>query len=392
MSEQTGNQQLVKQINKSIILNTIKNNAPISRADTAQITGLNKGTVSSLVNELINEHIVYESGLGESSGGRRPMMLLFNNKAGFSIGIDLEVNYILGVVTDLFGNIVVEINEKLTVCDYDEVLQVLKSVIEKLIYATPDSPYKIIGIGIGIPGLVNNSGVILTAPNLGWKNIKLKDEIEKTFNIPVYIENEANAGAYGEKNFGSKKDFKNIVYISAGIGIGAGIVLNGKLFTGSDGFSGEIGHSVIVADGKKCHCGNRGCWELYASEQALIEKAKNANIPEIKNEDISLEMLIDLAERGNEAVIHIFEEIAKYLGIGISNIANIFNPDKIIIGNRIAKAKKWIEQPIKDFVENHSIVYNQKNLSISFSELEIYSTVLGMSALTIENFLNNFNK
>mgnify|MGYP001282241206 CR=1 FL=1 len=390
MSEQTGNQQLVKQINKSIVLNTIKNNAPISRADIAQKTGLNKGTVSSLVNELIEEHLIYESGLGESSGGRRPIILLFNHQAGFAIGIDLEVNYILGILTDLFGNIVMEIHEKLTMCEYDQVLKVLKSIIQKLIHATPDSPYEIIGMGIGVPGLVNNDGVILTAPNLGWKNIRLKDEIEKTFRIPVYIENEANAGAYGEKNFGSKKDYHNILYISAGIGIGVGIVLNGKLFTGSNGFSGEMGHSIIVADGKECPCGSQGCWELYASEHALLKKAKNANISGITDENVSIEMLMNLAENGDETVIQIFKEIAKYLGIGINNIVNIFNPDQIIIGNRLAKAKKWLEQPIKDFVKKHSMVYHQRNLSINFSQLEIHSTALGMSALTIESFLNKY--
>src|SRR5690606_3174960 len=172
MSTVTGNQQLVKQINKTLVLEKVMNEAPISRAYIAKELGLNKGTVSSLVSELIDEHLVFETGPGESSGGRRPVMLTFNKDAGYAIGVDLGVNYILSILTDLKGNVVREIYQHITNTEYEHVFSIIKKSINDLIESAPDSPYGIIGIGIGVPGIVNNQGEILIAPNLHWENIQ----------------------------------------------------------------------------------------------------------------------------------------------------------------------------------------------------------------------------
>ncbi|WP_270577731.1 ROK family transcriptional regulator [Caldibacillus thermoamylovorans] len=389
MKTLTGNQQLVKQINKTLVLETILHEAPISRADISQKVGLNKGTVSSLVNELLEDQLIYESGPGQSSGGRRPVILLFNDKAGFSIGIDLGVNYILGVLTDLRGNIIVEVNKKLTVRSYEVVIEILQSVISDLINAAPQSHYGIVGIGIGVPGLVNNHGEVLVAPNLGWKNINLREEIENCFDIPVLIENEANAGAYGEKLYGAGKENDNILYISAGIGIGVGIILNGKLFYGKNGFSGEAGHMIVQVNGKDCTCGSSGCWELYASEKALLEEARKLKLTSITEETLSIELLLELANSGNEDIINLFHSIGMYLGVGINNIINIFNPEQVIIGNRLAMAKDWLEKSIEKFIKNHTMKYHQKDLIISFSKHAYYSAAIGVSAQMIDQFLNN---
>jgi ROK family./MarR family. len=387
MAKITGNQQLVKQINKSLVLETIYNEAPISRADIAQRVGLNKGTVSSLVNELIEGQLIYESGPGKSNGGRRPVMLLFNEKAGYSIGIDLGVNYILGILTDLKGNIVSEVQKKLCVHSVDQVKPILFEIIEELSRPIRGCHYGIIGIGFGIPGIVSHDGEILLAPNLGWKNIRIKEEIEDRFQVPVIIENEANAGAYGEKLYGAGKEFDNILYVSAGIGIGVGVILHGKLFTGSGGFSGEMGHTIIQVNGKECTCGSKGCWEQYASEKALLEEAKKIGLPIPDKEFLSIEYLVELAEAGNKEVIHLFGKIGTYLGVGLTNIINTFNPDQIIIGNRLALAKKWLEEPMKQFVKSHALTFHQQHLAINFSKLSTHSTAIGMCALSIDHFL-----
>lgn len=383
----TGNQQLVKQINKNLVLETIRNEAPISRAHISQKLGLNKGTVSSLVNELIEEQLAYESGTGKSSGGRKPVMLLFNEKAGYSIGIDLGVNYILGVLTDLQGNIVTEIRKDFQVRNYDSVLPILKLCIQDLIAASPSSYYEIIGIGIGVPGLVNNKGEIFIAPNLGWKNTHLNMDIEESFQIPVIIENEANAGAYGEKLFGVGKKHNDILYVSASIGIGVGIILNGELFTGVKGFAGEMGHMIIRADGKKCSCGSQGCWELYASEHALLEEAENRLGTD--KENLSLEQLIELAEQGNDIVLQLFHDIGEYMAIGINNMINTFNPEQIIIGNRLALAKQWMTTALSAFIKTNTLTQHQKDIKIDFSELSSHSAALGVSAMSIESFLKS---
>ncbi|TWT25461.1 ROK family protein [Planomicrobium sp. CPCC 101110] len=384
----TWNHHVVKEGNKSLVLEKIKNNSPISRAAVASQTGLNKGTVSSLVSDLLDDHLIYESGPGVSSGGRRPVMLLFNGSAGYSIGIDLGVNYLLGILTDLNGNIVEKKEIIFKKLSYEEIEEKLFEMIDLLSSIAPASPHGIIGIGVGVPGIVDTNGDILLAPNLNWKNVNLKMVLEARYKLPVIIENEANAGAYGEKHFGAGKESDNIIYVSAGIGIGVGLILNGSLYKGSNGFSGELGHMTIQVDGPLCRCGNQGCWELYASEQALLAKAAELDLPLPSKEELDLANLISLAEQGDQQVIELFEQTGDYLGVGINNIINTFNPRQVIIGNRMASSNRWLEDSLNKRVAKQALWFQQNDLQINFSEHSTLSAALGVSAFSIENFLS----
>ncbi|WP_106532380.1 ROK family protein [Planomicrobium soli] len=384
----TWNHHVVKEGNKSLVMEMIKNESPISRAAVASQTGLNKGTVSSLVADLMDDHLIYESGPGVSSGGRRPVMLLFNGSAGHSIGIDLGVNYLLGILTDLEGNIIEKKELNFKNHSYEEIEKKLFEVIDLLTSIAPPSPHGIIGIGVGVPGIVDTNGSILLAPNLNWKNVNLKTVIETKYRLPVIIENEANAGAYGEKQFGVGQESENIIYVSAGIGIGVGLILNGSLYKGANGFSGELGHMTIQVDGPVCRCGNQGCWELYASEQALIAKAAQLNLPVPAKQELELTTLISLAENGNQEIITLFEEVGDLLGVGINNIINTFNPQQVIIGNRLASSNRWLEESLNKRVSKQALWFQQNDLQISFSELSTLSAALGVSAFSIENFIS----
>ncbi|RSD27047.1 ROK family protein [Mesobacillus subterraneus] len=375
----TWNQHVVKKNNKALVLNLIIEKETISRADIASITGLNKTTVSSLVTELLEEELIYESGPGVSSGGRRPVILHFNKNAGYAIGIDIGVNYILGILTDLKGKIVVEKSQVVTRTSYSAIMGTVQTMIQSLIDEMPKSRYGVVGIGVAVPGIVNKEGSVLLAPNLGWTNIQLKEDLERIFDVPTIIENEANAGAIGELQFGAGQDYENILYVSAGIGIGVGIILNKELYQGRNGFSGEMGHMIIELNGKRCNCGSRGCWEAYASENALLEMAGESYD--------SLESLIELAQNGDQSVIGLFEKTGQYLGYGINNIVNTFNPDQVIIGNRLAFIKEWIEAPILTTIENHTLAYHQKEMQLEFSKLGKYSTALGVSAFVVDHFI-----
>ncbi|GGH76204.1 putative NBD/HSP70 family sugar kinase [Pullulanibacillus pueri] len=383
----TGDLNLVKKINKSIVLTTIQNMAPLSRANISEITGLNKATVSSLVAELIDEALVGETGPGESSGGRRPVMLYFNKKAGFSIGVDLGVNYMLAVLTDLSGTIIYEKQTELEPqTNQEAIFTKLSLLIKDTMDHVPESPYGIIGVGIGVPGITNNEGDVLLAPNLGWGFTDIKGYLAKQFDIPIIIDNEANAGAYGEKLYGSGKTLANFIYTSIGIGIGSGIVIDNSLFRGATGISGEMGHFTINAHGPTCRCGNKGCWELYASEQALLKEAQN--LPSLKErKDINLELLIQLAEAGDQDILQLFDLIGEYIGIGFVNIANTFNPQAIILGNRFSLIKKWIFEAINRTIAQRLSV--SQETEIKFSERGIYSCALGSAAFVIEAFFSH---
>ncbi|WP_255286730.1 MULTISPECIES: ROK family protein [unclassified Bacillus (in: firmicutes)] len=381
MTTITWNQQVVKRNNKSLVLQMIIDKEPISRADIAQVTGLNKGTVSSMVNELLEEELIYESGPGESSGGRRPVLLHFNKVAGYAIGIDIGVNYILSVLTDLKGNIIIEKNQLIQDSSFPAVKELVKTAIHSLLHEMPQSKYGVVGVGLGVAGIVDKEGMVLLAPNLGWRYVTLKAEIEEVFKLPVIIENEANAGAYAEKQFGAGQHHENIIYISAGIGIGVGIILNGELYQGNNGYSGEFGHMIIDVDGRPCSCGSRGCWEMYASEHTLLKMTKD--------KAATLESLIQLAEKDDKDTLELFEEIGCYLGYGLNNIINTFNPEQVIIGNRLAKAKKWLEAPIRRTIKKHTLSFHQNEMEIYFSTLSIYSSALGVAAFAVENFIKD---
>lgn len=379
MGTMTWNQQRVKKNNKALVLQLIIEKEPISRADISQVSGLHKATVSSLVNELLDEELIYESGPGESSGGRRPVILHFNKVTGYAIGIDIGVNYVLCVLTDLKGNIITERNQFVTETPYPAILGVIQEMIQSIMDDMPNSRYGIVGIGVGVPGIINKEGTVLLAPNLGWKTIQLKRDLENLYRLPVLIENEANAGAFGEQQFGAGQDHPNMIYVSAGIGIGVGIIMNKELYQGKNGFSGEMGHMIIDMDGKSCNCGSKGCWEAYASEHALLELAGDTGE--------SLEELINHAKEGDENAQELFSKIGRYLGFGINNIINTFNPEQVIIGNRLALAKEWIQQPLTETIKNHTLPYHQNEVQLDFAKLNNYSTALGVSAFVVENFI-----
>ena len=377
--QKTGDLALVKQINTAIVLEAVLKNAPLSRAQISERTGLNKATVSSLIQDLIDSHLVIDIGPGQSSGGRKPFLLLFNSRAGYAIGIDLGVNYIRGILTDLEGAVIVEQELPLKTHDVDKVQQQLFHCIDELKSAIPESPYGLVGIGIGVPGLVDEKGSILYAPNLAWKHVPLQKTIEERFGVPVTIDNEANAGAQGEQRFGAGRGIANQIYVSVGIGIGTGIILNKELFKGAFGFSGELGHLSIDVNGKQCRCGNQGCWELYASEKALLEQAEPLGFTD-------LEALIQAAASGDQRVHALFHSIGEWLGVGIANIVNVFNPDVVIIGNRISRAEAWIGNAVRDTVARRSLGQHHERLRILFAELNDQSAVRGAAYYAISHF------
>ncbi|URN94896.1 MAG: ROK family protein [Candidatus Pristimantibacillus lignocellulolyticus] len=382
-AKSTGDLALVKKLNSYIVLSCIRKYAPLSRAQVSEQTGLNKATVSNLVTELIDHNLVIEIGPGESSGGRKPVLLLFNDKAGYAIGVDLGVNYIRGVLVELNGNIVKEYYQKLSNQKRELAFDSLVQCIDTFIKQAPESPYGIVGIGVGVPGIVDQNGTILFAPNMKWREVPLKQMLEERFDYPVIIDNEANAGAQGEQKYGAGKGIRNQIYLSVGYGIGSGIILDKELYKGTSGFSGELGHLSIDFNGKECTCGNLGCWELYASEKALLEDAAAFGFE-------NLDELIQAAENGDDRVLQLFERIGYYLGIGIANIINTLNPDSVMIGNRMSRAAEWIMPSIQKTVQQRALSFQTEQLQFLFAELQEQSAVRGAAYYAIDRFFEQF--
>lgn len=378
-------QTFVKKVNQKLLLKEILKNSPISRAKLSEMTGLNKSTVSSQVNTLMKENLVFEIGQGQSSGGRRPVMLVFNKKAGYSVGIDVGVDYINGILTDLEGTIVLDQHHHLECSSPEITKDILIDMIHYFIANMPQSPYGLIGIGICVPGLIDKNQKIVFTPNSNWRDIDLKSFIQEKFDVPVFIENEANAGAYGEKVFGAAKNHDNMIYASISTGIGIGVIINNHLYRGVGGFSGEMGHMTIDFNGPKCSCGNRGCWELYASEKALLKSLQT------KGEKVSCQDIIDLAHLNDIETLHALQNFGFYLGIGLTNILNTFNPQAIILRNSIIESHPMVLNSIRSEVSSR--IYSQLANSYELlpSLLGKNAPALGMSSIVIDHFLDMVN-
>lgn len=251
-----------------------------------------------------------------------------------------------------------------------------------MIDKAPESPYGIVGIGVGVPGMVDENGVVLFAPNLGWEMVDLRGILEAEFAVPVTIDNEANAGAQGELNFGAAKDVRHLLYISAGSGIGSGIIIGGELYKGARGYAGETGHMTIEAQGKPCSCGSRGCWELYASEKTYDHS--EFSLPAHTTQE-----LVRYAAAGQEDALHHFSSIGEYLGIGVTNLINSFNPELIVIGGALSEAEAWLGKPLRRVVAERTLPYHKQQLEITFSKLGSRGTMIGAGFSAVMHFLGD---
>ncbi|MGN9867033.1 ROK family protein [Bacillus swezeyi] len=380
----TADQALVKKMNKALILEQIIANAPISRAKLSEITGLNKSTVSSQVSSLLQKEMIFETGRGESSGGRRPVMLKFNRKAGYAVGVDIGTNYMIVVLTDLEGNIIEHKERDLDEEDIPATEQALIELVGFAIEKMPPSPYGLAGIGVCVPGLVDNAQQVVFTPNKPIHLIELKNLLEEKFNVPIFIENEANAGALGEKEYGDARHLEHAVFVSINAGIGLGILMNGKLFRGVEGFSGEAGHMSIDFNGPACRCGNKGCWELYASEKAVFSSF-------LSDTEAPLHQIVkERADRDDPNMLKTFETFGFYIGVGLLNIIKTLNPGTIILRNTIVESYPMIVDSIKKTISSRSAKEALADYQLKISSLGRIASSLGVSRIVIERFLEQF--
>ncbi|MCD6232431.1 ROK family protein [Candidatus Aerophobetes bacterium] len=396
MDRERGSLELMKQINKSIILDTVKLYGPISRAEISQRTNLSPTTVSTLTGDLIREEYIKEIGEGKSRGGRRPILLKFNSNAHFIMGVKLDAKEITLALVNLKLSIINKKNEVLKNRDKTRVIKQVSNLILKEIQESGVKLEKIIGIGIGTIGLVDTEkGIVEEAVNIGWRNVPLRDLIKERFNdIPVYIDNVANLSALGEKQAGIARKAKNLIYLHLGMGIGAGIVLNGKIYEGSNGSAGEVGHTTVEPDGPQCKCGNRGCLEIFASEGAIASRAISGLLARRKTlmkkmsggsiDKVTVRLVAKAAEKGDKFALEIWKETAKYLGITIANLINVYNPEMVILGGGIVRAGKFLFEPLKRVVRERALPRAAKIVRIVPSQLKDDASLIGAAALALE--------
>lgn len=376
-----GSFQWMKSMNKSIILNKIRKDGPISRAQIARETNLTPPTVSSNVKELIDQKIVEESDFGQSLGGRKPTMLIINNQAFFIIGVDAGPESIECIVADLAGTVLKRSETKLQLpIDNQQFIAALKTCIAACLESISEAEDKIIGIGVAMHGVVEvATGISLNAPNLGLSNIPIKEELEKAFGLEVKVENDARAMALGEYWFGNHGELESMLAVNIGRGVGAGLIIEGKLYHGSSDIAGEIGHMTIDLHGEICECGNRGCLQTFVTGPAIARKAARQGL----ENDLTAEKIFDHAVAGNEEFAAILKESGKAMGVGLTNLIHIVNPKKIVLGGGVSKAETFILPAVRETIKSSALTPTASQTAVEVSKLGDDATLIGAITLML---------
>ncbi len=368
----------IKTNNKKRIIKLLSMERELTKLDISRKLDISIPTVTTIVGELMEEGLVEEAGMANSTGGRKPMIIRFLPDSRYSIGIDLGRDYVRAVLTNLDSKILKDKTCELNVISETEVLSVIKRLIEEVI-AEENVKDKLLGIGLSLPGTVNEEELKLeVATNFRLRNISFK-ELYSHFNLPIYLENEANAGALAESKLGIAKDLSNLIYISITEGIGGGIFINNYMYKGKDRRAGEIGHMCIAKDGRQCNCGRRGCWETYASNRALIKSYNEKSGSKIKHVDEILKRY----KTEDKIAVEVVDEYLDNLAEGIQSLLFIFNPDYIIIGGEISKHSDIFSEKLSKIILRNNEFYSEGDVHILFSRLGEDSNILGASLIPI---------
>lgn len=373
----TSNSQSVKIENMKLVVEKLVELRETSRIELARITTLNKATISSIISELVDKDIVIETDKSIKTSGRSAKVVALNKNAGRIISIELLTDSLYGVITNLYGNILFELRKDVPDPEFNPYLKVLLEAIDELRANTKDSRYGVIGIGIGVYGIISKQKRIKFATFTSWKDIDLKTIIEDYTGIETFVENEANISALGEHV--ANLDTDNLVSLNIGIGVGMGIIIDNHLYTGENGFAGEIGHTIIIPNGRKCVCGNYGCLEKYISDPAIVESYK-----EITGKTITIDQFIELYRHQDPNAIKVYAQFIDLVSMTVNNISQILNPKSIVINSKI----------VENIPESISTIKNKLRSQIMSLEVLMTSrfrsktNVLGLTHILIQKFLN----
>jgi len=399
LRQQTADQESIRKVNTSIVLNVLRLYAPVSRAELAAKTKLNRSTVSNIVNALIDEGLVLESETMESKIGRPGIALALKPEAGAVVGVEIGVGFISVILTDFVANVLwrkwIEISPSKAQI---EIISEAEKLIDQALFVAEEKNLRLLGIGLGVPGLVNAlKGELLFAPNLGWRNVPLRLMWNQRFHLPLYVENEANLAALGEYYFGVGREVDNLIYLSSGVGLGGGLIINGKLFKGGYGLAGEIGHIQRDPAGEMCGCGRRGCWETQVGPRAVLQRVKRSIETDLDNtlakyvngdlNNLTFNQVVDCALQGDQLCRSALEEVGKYLGTGIADLANIFNPEMVVIGGAFSYGREILLPILEDTLSTETLPAVKKDLRIIFSEHGADACVLGAIAVVLDDIL-----
>ncbi len=388
-------------VTNATILKIVYKNPGISRNEIARISGYSSATITRIIESLLKEDMVEEKGHRSLPKGRPRKSLFFKGHNKYAIGIDLGTTYIRGVLANLEMDVYKEIEVVTEAHKSPEyVFDKVCDVVEKLRNTTLVDNTKIMGVGLAIAGIVNTStGIVEYSPAFNWRNINARELLSKKIGLPHLFDNVSRVMAFGELKFGKGEEYNDFIMINVGFGIGAGIVLNKKLFYGTDGMAGEFGHIPVCGDGlEKCTCGKNTCLTAYASGEAIAKRAvrkiksgkksKLVDLCEGNFQAIDAKMVAEAYSMNDSVAIETFRESTEYLGSSIAGLVNVFNPQAIFIGGGVSLNGPAFWNNMEKSVNSHVFNHRSTKLNLLPATYLDKAAIYGSVGLILDEVIN----
>lgn len=392
----------MREMNTALILNTLRLHAPLSRAGVASYTGLNKASVSSMVKELLERGLVVEMGIDTtmSEVGRPGINLRLNPDAGTIISVEIGVDFISIIAANFAFEVIARRYESTNDLPgqqmiLDNVLAYIKEIYQQICRQGKT----VLAISVGVPGLVDmQTGTLLLAPNLDWRNVPLRQLLQAEFDLPVYVANEANMAALGESYLGPAQNSRLLLYVSSGVGLGGGIVIDGRLLTGITGFAGEFGHMTVVPNGLPCSCGNIGCWETEATQMALFRRIREAlqagrqslllDLTSASLDQLTIQSIVYAIQNNDAVACEALEATGRWLGIGIASLINALNPEHVVFGGKLSLAHDYLMPVIIEEIERRAFSWMREKTHLAIATHVDDACVMGGVAMVHRSIIN----
>ena len=383
-------QDEVRRHNLATVLRRLHLGGAVSRSELVALTGLNRSTVGALVNELAEQGLVVEEPGASVGVGRPSLVVAVQPRSAVVLAFDFRVDRTVGSVMGLGGDMIerVERARSQSASAPKIAIQQILDMTHELLECVPEETIWV-GTGIGVPGIVNaKSGLVSQAPNLGWVDVPFEQLIRTSMQEefgevpPIFVSNDADLGVLAEHTRGRAVAARNVIYLSGEVGIGGGVILNGELMSGAGGFGGEVGHMVVNPSGTKCRCGSRGCWETVIGRASILNCIPDAEMyGEVQD-------VLTVVENGDDEVQQRLDSVGRWLGIGLVNLVNIFNPEVIVLGGHLGQIYPTVASSVLRELDN-ALRASREQVTVAVASLRDDSTLIGASESAFAPLLNS---
>jgi len=390
--EKTGDvldSQAIRSSHRSLVLRRVWDAESISRADLARATGFSRSTISAIVAELLQAGLVVETRRGPSRGGRRPILLELVADARMMVGVEVGGGHISCALVDLRGRVVRHLSQDFETRDRpDETLALVSDMIGRCLAAVPERGRRLLGIGVGLPSPVDPRTLRTLALVLpAWAEVDVAADLKRRFEVPVFVDNDANAGIRGEARWGAARGCDHAAFIKVATGIGAGFRLGGRLFSGYQGFAGELGHMSIDTSGPPCVCGLNGCLNVVVGTPPLLDRCRvrRSRYPDslLEPEGLSIAALVEAALQGDALAREVVGFAGSTLGIAIANVLNLLNLERVVLGGRITRSGDHFMAPLRASLSQRALspAVSESTVVVSHDDQAV---CLGAASLVLE--------